>query len=378
MWMMSLLAQPPSRIRPQLSRSTAIGWAAVGLLLTGPAMAEPSLPIDLHWEAPTGCPQENDARARILKLLGSRRPDNDLRAEGTIVRTHGRFRLELVVRVAGLVETRTLESNSCEDLAGAAAVELGLLIHSADTAGEPNRTRTQPPTSPPVSGPKPPNSRSEGTDEHPPQGTSNASPAEQASKSAKAASKTQVESEAKAQPPSVESQRRWRALVQAPLLALGVGPLPRPTLGVGLSLGLEYAKWQLQLNAIYWKRQRVPALDFPGYGADVDRIGAAFWAGREFRFSWFALSPCLTVGLERVSARGTGRNITPSTRDSIGMTAGAGAQGRLYLASWIRLLMAVGGQVELSRPQISINGVGSVDQFAPAALLVAGGLEWIL
>ena len=60
------------------------------------------------------------------------------------------------------------------------------------------------------------------------------------------------------------------------------------------------------------------------------------------------------------------------------MTAGAAIQGRLYLASWIRLLAAVGGQVELSRPRISIKGLGSVYQFAPAALTLALGLEWIL
>jgi hypothetical protein len=60
------------------------------------------------------------------------------------------------------------------------------------------------------------------------------------------------------------------------------------------------------------------------------------------------------------------------------MTVGAGVQGRLYLASWLRLLAAVDGQVELSRPQISMKNVGSVYQFAPAALSVAVGLEWIL
>jgi hypothetical protein len=168
-------------------------------------------------------------------------------------------------------------------------------------------------------------------------------------------------------------------------LELGVGPLPRRVLGVGLSLGLKYTNWQLQLKGISWQRQNVPAPGFPEYGADVDRIGAAFWGCREFRGSWFGFSPCITVGLERVSASGTGRNIARSTEHAFGMTAGVGAQGRIYLASWICLLMAVGGQIELSRPQISIGGETTaytsyrfeVYQFAPAALSVAAGLEWI-
>jgi hypothetical protein len=350
----------------------------IGLFMAPPAMAEPLLPIEIHWEAPPGCPQESDVRDRIQKLLGSRRQYSHLRADGTITRSEARFRLDLVVRAGDLVGTRSIESNACEDLAGAAAVELGLLIHSAEAVGKPSQLGTQPPTPSPVGGPEGSSSRSDGTDAHPPQGTSAASPAERSPSGAKAESKTEVESEAKEQPLKVESQRRWRALVQAPLLALSVGPLPRLTIGLGLSLGFEYAKWQWQLKAISWQRQSVPAHDFPGYGADVDRIAADFWACREFHFSWFGFSPCLTVGLERVSASGTGQNVTPSTRHAIGMTAGAGAQGRLYLASWIRLLAAVGGQVELSRPQISIDGVGSVYQFAPAALTVALGLEWIL
>jgi hypothetical protein len=162
-----------------------------------------------------------------------------------------------------------------------------------------------------------------------------------------------------------------------------VGPLPQRARGIGLSLGLEYEHWQGQLNGISWQRQAVSAPGLPGYGADVDRIGATFWGCREFRASWVGFSPCLTVGLDRVSARGIGRNIAQNTQRAFGMTAGAGAQGRVHFASWLRLVVGVGGQIELSRPQISVGGEEpayefAVFQFAPAALSVAVGLEWIL
>ena len=373
--MTSPFVQRHSGIRSQLWLSAALGWMIIGMLVAPAAMAEPQPPIDIRWEAPPGCPQESDVRDRIQKLLGSYRQDSHLRAEGTITRLDKRFRLDLVVRARDIVGTRSIESSSCEDLAGAAAVELGLLIHSAEVAGKGNRTGSQPPTLPTVSGPEPSGSGFDGTGGQPPQGTSTASPVERASKDAKDA---KAETEAKQQPPAVESQRPWRALVQAPLLALGVGPLPRTSMGGGLALGLEYAEWQWQLNALAWQHQSVPATDFPGYGADVGRIAAGFWACRELRSSWFGFSPCLAAGMERVSASGTGQNIATSTQHAIGMTAGAGVQGRLYLTSWIRLLAAVGGQVELFRPQISIKGLGSVYQFAPAVLTVALGLEWIL
>jgi hypothetical protein len=375
------------------------GLMLLVLLAAAPAMAEPPPSIDIRWEAPPDCPQENDVRERIQNLLGSGRHDNHLRAEGTITRMDRRFRLDLVVRVRDLVGTRSIEANSCEDLAGAAAVELGLLIHSAKSVSEPSRSGTLPPTFPPARGSEPSSSRSDGMDKPSSQGKSDASPKERTPAGAKSESKTDVEKdktdvekdktdvekdktdvekEAKTQPNQVESRWRWHALVQAPALEVGVGPLPHPAIGIGFSIGLEYAKWQWQLKGISWQRQSVPAPGFPGYGTDVDRIGAAFWGCREFRSSWVGLSPCLTVGLERVSARGNGRNIVPDTQHATEIPLGAGAQGRLYLASWIRLLLAVGGEIELFRPQISIKGVGSVYQFAPAALSAAVGLEWIL
>jgi hypothetical protein len=356
-----------------------IGWILLGLLATLPAMAEPQPSIDIiRWEAPPGCPQESDVRDRIQKLLGSGRHDSHLRAEGTITRMDRRFRLDLVVRVGDVVGTRSIESNSCEDLAGAAVVELGLLIHSGEAAPEPGRPGTLSPTSPPARGSTPSRARSDGADTHPSQETSDASPEQQVTPE----SKTEVQSEAREQPPSLEPQPRIHALVQAPVVELGVGPLPQLARGIGLSLGLEYAKWQSQLRAIYWQRQNVPAPAFPGCGADVGRIGAAFWVCREFRHSWFGFSPCLTAGLERVSVSGTGRNVAPSTQHSLGITAGAGVQSRLYLSRRIRLLVALAGQAELSRPQISIAGERpayqfAVYQFAPAALSVALGLEWI-
>ena len=324
-------------------------------------------------------------RDRIQNLLGSGRLSSHLRAEGTIARLDKRFRLDLVVRVRDLVGTRSIESNSCEDLAGAAAVEIGLLVHSAEATTEPGQPSPLPQTSSPAQGSEPSRSRSSGTDSSSSQRTSDASPPERAPNGGKSEGKTEVESAAMEPPPSVESQRAWHALVQVPVLELGIGPLPQSARGIGLSIGLEYASWQLQLKGISWQRQNVPAPGNPGYGADVDRVGTAFWGCRELRSSWFGLSPCVTVGVERVSATGTGLAIE-RTQHAFGMTLGAGAQGRAYLARWICLLLAVGGQIELSRPQIWIDGVGApytsdryeTYRFAPAALSVAVGVEWIL
>ena len=120
------------------TRSAAIGCLLIGLLVTARAAAEPQRSVDLRWEAPPGCPQESDVHSRIQKILGSGRHDSPLRAEGTITRIDGRFHLELVVHIGDVAGTRSLASKSCEDLAGAAAVEIGLLVHSVEAASKPS------------------------------------------------------------------------------------------------------------------------------------------------------------------------------------------------------------------------------------------------
>jgi hypothetical protein len=375
------------------ARRTIIGSVLSALFVPASVMAEPPTTIDLRWEAPQGCPQESDVRNRIQKILGSGRHDSPLRAEGTITRIDGRFQLELVVHVGDVAGTRSIAAKSCEDLAGAAAVEIGLLVHSVEAASKPDQTGTLPST-PPVSGPETSGSSSDETNGSSSRGRNDASRAARATDSERTEREAEVESEAEEQPLPPEPPRSWHALVQAPLLALGVGPLPPLAMGAGLSLGFEQAHWQLLLRGLYWRRQNVPATGLPGYGADVDRMGATLAVCREFRLSSFGLSPCLAAGMERVSASGTGSNILPSLRHTIGMSAGAGLQGRLYLARWLRLVAAVAGEVELVRPELSISGLGPIAppardaeppdpptpvyRFASAALVATLGLEWAL
>jgi hypothetical protein len=374
----------------------ATSFLLIGLCATAPALAEPQRSVELSWEAPQGCPQESEVRNRIQKILGSRRHDNLLRAEGTITRRNARYRLELVVQVGDVTGTRGLTSKSCENLAGAAAVEIGLLVHSVEDESTPQPTGTETTISSPVGGSETAGSHSDEADGRSSQPAKDASHEERAPEVAKSENKKEeVEREAEEQPPETEAEtsRSWHALVQAPALALGVGPLPSTSLGAGLALGLEYAHWQLQLQGLLWRRQNVPASGLPGYGVDVDRIGARLWTCREIRFSWFGLSPCLAAAMERVSASGTGSNISPTTQHTIDMSVGAGVQSRIHIASWIRLLLAVAGEVELYRPEISIDRLGqiappptgepadpptSIYRFAPAALTVTLSLEWAL
>jgi hypothetical protein len=307
-------------------------WALAASLGAAPAAAEPPSAIDLRWEAPPGCPQKDEVRGRIERLLGSAPREGQLTAEGTIERADGRFRLTLVMRAGDLAGTRSIDAISCEDLAGAAAVAIGLLVRSAETGGS-------------------------------------LAPAPQPTIAAEPAPPSE--------PPAQAEPRRWRVPVQAPLLGLGVGPLPRVTLGVGAGVGVELDAWRLRLSGMWWKQKSVPAPDAPEFGADVQRATASLRACRGFGSSSLEIAPCFATALDHVSARGTGQDIAPADRFATWVAVGAGLEARLHLASRLSLLAQADGQLELSRPEIWIDGVGRVAKLAPATFTAAISPEWI-
>jgi hypothetical protein len=122
----------------------------------------------------------------------------------------------------------------------------------------------------------------------------------------------------------------------------------------------------------------VPAKAFPGYSASVKLLTASLKVCRAHRFSAFEIAPCVVVSLEHAGASGAGQNVVPQAQHVNWLGLGLGAQGSLRMASWLSLTLSVDGQIEASRPRISIGGVGAVDQGAPAALTVTLGPEWIL
>src|SRR5213078_3096462 len=124
----------PRADRRWCGQSASMIAALVALLAPTRALAQSSEPpLDLHWDAPAGCPSERYVRDRIRKLAGSARStDAPVRAEATVTRSDdGQFHLDLAVHVGDLVGARKIDGRSCEDLAGAAAVALALLLRSS-------------------------------------------------------------------------------------------------------------------------------------------------------------------------------------------------------------------------------------------------------
>src|SRR6185295_6374301 len=128
MWMTSQSPpHPDARSAPSWRR---LGWVIL-CGMVAPSVARAQSQLDLSWDAPAGCPQADAVRSRIRELAGDAlRSASHLSAAGRVVKVGERYRLTLSVRETNGPRERTMESDSCADLAGAAAVALGLLLKS--------------------------------------------------------------------------------------------------------------------------------------------------------------------------------------------------------------------------------------------------------
>ena len=363
-----------------------IAWS--GMLVSAAALGQPAAALTLRWSAPAGCPQQSDVRDRIRKLTGATNSTATvLQAEGTITQTDAaHFHLKLVTRSGALVGERNLDASSCENLSGAAAISIALLLRSeeplsaGDLAGQPVAGTTTGAPAPSSSNPSP--ATATRTQPETPS-TKDMAEAKATAKEADEADEADETDEADeadetTQRPLASSKRKWRVIAQLPLATLSIGPLPKPSWGVAFAGGVAYEKWRFSLGGSAWLRQNLATDQAPGYGADVDRLTGTLKACHALRHSALEVAPCLVLSLEHISARGTGPGITPRSEQATWLAVGAGAQGRLYLASWFSLLMGVDAQIETARPVISIDGVGNLGQLGSAALTVTLGPEWIL
>jgi hypothetical protein len=310
-------------------------------------------------------------QARIRELAASAKPTGAaLRAAGTISRdASGTLQLRLVVRAGDLIGERTIDGRSCADLAGAAAVNLALLLGSQESLrpGE---------SSAPVAGPGQAASTAPG-------GEAEAKAAESAPTPDEAKLEPQGSRPSAAEDPASDdsderSTRSWRGLLDAPLAMFDVGLMPEPSLGAGFAIGLWIDRWRVLAEGSLSARQRLTVTAPLSAAADVDRLAVTLRTCRALPLTQFELAPCVHVGLRRVVARGAGAHIAARTEASMWVAAGDGIQARVALTTWLALLASADASIEGARPRISIDGVGRIGQLGPAALKIAVGPEWIL
>jgi hypothetical protein len=354
----------PSPKRRNRSRFGIAAWplslALIGVTTSRTARAE----VDLQWVAPAECPREETVREKIRSLAGVSLEQLDrLSAEGEITRTVRRYRLKLRVRIGSEVREREMESEVCADLAGAAAVTLGLLLKSAAPDAEGTGGGATGDASSGAGG-----AGAGGAGAAPDAKPGTAAPARPAGDARRPDPPRE---------PSPDDERdRLAVVLRAPVAALDVGPLPQPGFDLGGGAGLEYAGWQIMLSGRLGPSQRVERASL-GAGATVRRLAAESSVCRGFRGGSLELAPCLVVALEHVTTSGFGRYVVPRSRQAAWVAPGVGLLARLHAFESLALIAGTTGYVEVARPRLVIADVGEVVRLGPVALRAFVGTDWI-
>jgi hypothetical protein len=315
--------------------------------------AEP--PVTLSWQAPPECPQREAVLERVQAMLGSSSSRlTPLAATGVIRRRSAGFELELEIE-DGRGGERHVFAQRCDELGGAAAVTLVLLLTSsggvegADASPRERRAREEGPRRP-----APPESQTKTKTEPP-------------------ASEPSDDDELET-PTRRTARLRW--LVDAPLFGLGIGPLPKPHPALGLGLGVERGALSLRLVGQWGLAQQLPA-STTGYGVEVRRAAAGVWGCVELSRAAFGVSPCLQASLTHVFGRGYGPSLRPASQSETSAAVGVGLLSRWRIHERVALLFGGSAQVELSRPVLSLKPLGTVKQLAPFSGTLLLGPEWI-
>ena len=354
-------------LHPDRRRFAAVCGLAAAVL---PSRALAEEPLGLEWESPAECPQRAAVQKALRGVVGEDvwRGRSELTARGRIERIGDRYRLTLSVRDGASIKERKIESDSCDDLGGAAAVTLGLLLkrgrNPAETSLEAGTTSSTAP---------------DGSEA-----------AAQAANDARARAAAAAKSPASAASPPPEASdgepgardsdgaRSVRWVLRAPLASLELARLPQPSFGFGGGLGVRYAAWQFVAVGRYVLPQTLWAEQFPDIGTRVNRFAVELWSCYGWRNGAFELAPCLTVGVDHLTARGVGPpNVTPSSERSTAALLGGAAALHYHLGDFSAVFLGGGIEVATSRPSLSVNGLGEIGHVGPVQVSVGIGSEWI-
>lgn len=305
---------------------------------------------------------------RIRSLAGSSLEwPESVTVSGRITLADGRFYLKLLVRDEAEVRQRVIVSESCAELTGAAAVTLLLLLGIALDA--PALTADTAPEATP--------GNEERIDDQLPKVGARSDKNAGDSRGGLTGKQPADNSQAQIRASSTPNERRWGLVLRAPSIVVESGPLPRASLGVGLGGGVRLQSWRVLLDCRLYSKQVVTIPDsVDGLGADVHRATAELGLCHGWRSRSLEVAPCSGLAIEFLSARGFGAGVTPQIRTVVWAAPMVGFTGYWHVFGSLAVSAQLAGYLELSRPQIVIDGVGDVTRLKPLAASAALGLEW--
>ncbi len=308
--------------------SVTISWLSSALLAATVTSTEPLL--ELEWQAPPSCPDRAWALARLASDARLTKLEKPTRVRVQLRDAEDAFVADLSTAQGDQEGMRTLEAATCEELAEAVIVVLGMaLVPRPDDAPQ---QKTAPPAPPPKKEPP-------------------------------------VVADEPRPPEPHASNSESLAFVRA---GVGVdrGSLPSATFGVVLAGGIHFDVVSLELRGSYWLPRAARAEDPQGVadgvdvGGDFTRADALLVGCGEMPLVGIAsVQGCLGAGLGILAAEGYGVPEPVSEQRFFGVVAGElGLPLRLSRRVGVRL--GVSAVVPTSRETYAIGGLGPV--FTPA------------
>lgn len=303
--------------------SVVISW--LGAALVTAAGAHDAPPLEFEWQAPAGCPDRAWALERLASDPRTASVESPTSVLVRLSEGEGVFRAELHTSLRGVEGTRMLEAASCQELAEAILVVLGMALLPRPSEEAP------PPQPPPV-------------------------PTEPAH-----------EPVAEPQGGSESSHAYFRAGI-----GIDSGSLPTATLGPVIAGGWSFGAFSLGLRGAYWlpqNREADPGTEAPAgveVGGEFFQLDAAVLGCWSHPLSLaVALEGCLGVGGGLLRARGYG---VPAP-DTYTRFFGFG-ETELGLLLWrsapVGLRLGLGLTVPMSRETYAIENWGPIYTPAPA------------
>ena len=302
-----------------------LGVAASALVARGASAAEP---LSLVWNAPAGCPREEEVRQAALGAAAADVVREPLEAEVHIDRGE-RWTARIRTRRGGVrAAERHLEAASCSALADATAV---ILASALISEAEPRRKPVPAPT----------------TSAGPP-----------------------IAPEPDGQQPDAAPDAFVHALAASASLATIAAALPSAALAGRAALAWTPSRARIELGGTYSLAQSKTTGSSEA-GATFSLLGAGVRGCLALARFAAELSTCAGAELTVVNARGFG-----ASRDyeasAVWMSAAAGALLRIPLASWLAVRADGDALVPLSRPRFVVEGDAAV--YRPAAFGARGAI----
>jgi hypothetical protein len=350
--------------RMRATTAKRLGWQVLFLLLlgtAGPVAAQPTAHLSLTWDAPVGCPTRDEIHSRVDALLGggsSASSVSDVQAAGEVERSASGYRLRLSLSAGDRPTIRELRADTCDELAGAAAIAIALLARSgttsSDSTGSTDAQRTQGSTQDRAS---PTDSKTDKPD--PPAKRPTTDPRDNPEEDAAARA------------------GRLRLLIDAPLGVVGWGSLPSTGLGVGAAAGIRWKALRIVAGGELWRTQ---TLEQSGFSMRFGLQSARAEACLTQELSGVDVGPCAGIALERLSGRGIASQTFQARSATLLWVSGTGgvvAAVPIPGFSTLRILGQATVRVPTRRSRFVIDQLGPVHEPALAAPKLDFGCEWI-